>query len=116
MIKRPEEELADLADYMIGDEDSIKRDAVERAFDYITDLDEREEPTRERPHIEVLLAENGKLHSELRQVKREAKADSKRLDKLLKHCEIRHWYAAHPDCFETLESREAIDKLEEPHE
>ncbi|MHA2047786.1 MAG: hypothetical protein ACW99G_23635 [Candidatus Thorarchaeota archaeon] len=99
MIKRPEEELADLADYMIGDEDSIKRDAVERAFDYITDLeadirklldyitdleaepttDEREEPTRERPHIEVLLAENGKLHSELRQVKREAKADSKRL-------------------------------------
>ena len=40
-------------------------------------------------------------------------ADSERLDKILKICEIRHWYASHPDCYETVESRKAIDKLEE---
>ena len=38
--------------------------------------------------------------------------DSERLDKLLKQ-ECRHYYGTHPDDFEMIESREAIDKLEE---
>jgi hypothetical protein len=84
-------------------------------------------PTRERPHIEVLLAENGKLHSELRQVKREAKADSKRLDKYEREKNTRyparinhvngHWLVFADSTFYQFENlREAIDKLEEPHE
>jgi hypothetical protein len=42
-------------------------------------------------------------------------ADSKQLDKVLKW-DCRHYYGTHPDDFELVESREDIDKLEEPHE
>ena len=74
-------------------------------------------------YIKQLEAEKEKLKSAIEEWKKEEVLwkelesefliDSKRLDKLLKQ-ECRHYYGGHPDDFEMIESREDIDKLEEP--
>lgn len=78
-----------------------------RHLAYIRELQAELEKARDK------IAEMGNRLIDCTEERDEVKADSQRLDKVFQTCEIRYWYAAHPDCFETIETREAIDKLEE---